>query len=109
MLKYIYSSLFIFFVMLTSHNVFAQKYTQISTEKQTESDQIIIYEFFWYGCPHCFNLEPTMDRIEADLDKDAKVVKVPVALRDSWLPHAKLYYAISQMDKIDDFHNLIFE
>ena len=50
-----------------------------------------------------------MDRIEADLDKDAKVVKVPVALRDSWLPHAKLYYAISQMDKIDDFHNLIFE
>lgn len=109
MLKYIYSSLFIFFVMLTSHNVFAQKYTQISTEKQTESDQIIIYEFFWYGCPHCFNLEPTMDRIEADLDKDAKVVKVPVALRESWLPHAKLYYAISQMDKIDDFHNLIFE
>ena len=109
MLKYIYSSLFIFFVVLTSHNVFAQKYTQISTEKQTESDQIIIYEFFWYGCPHCFNLEPTMDRIEADLDKDAKVVKVPVALRDSWLPHAKLYYAISQMDKIDDFHNLIFE
>lgn len=109
MLKYIYSSLFIFFVMLTSHNVFAQKYTQISTEKQTESDQIIIYEFFWYGCPHCFNLEPTMDRIEADLDKDAKVVKVPVALRNSWLPHAKLYYAISQMDKIDDFHNLIFE
>lgn len=109
MLKYIYSSLFIFFVVLTSHNVFAQKYTQISTEKQTESDQIIIYEFFWYGCPHCFNLEPTMDRIEADLDKDAKVVKVPVALRDSWLPHAKLYYTLSQMDKIDDFHNLIFE
>ena len=109
MLKYIYSSLFIFFVVLTSHNVFAQKYTQISTEKQTESDQIIIYEFFWYGCPHCFNVEPTMDRIEADLDKDAKVVKVPVALRDSWLPHAKLYYTLSQMDKIDDFHNLIFE
>tara|TARA_Y100000591_G_scaffold206474_1_gene178782 strand:- start:1098 stop:1529 length:432 start_codon:yes stop_codon:yes gene_type:complete len=50
-----------------------------------------------------------MDRIEADLDKDAKVVKVPVALRDSWLPHAKLYYSLSQMDVIDNIHNLIFE
>ena len=36
-------------------------------------------------------------------------MKVPVALRDSWLPHAKLYYALKQMDKIDDIHNLIFE
>ena len=109
MLKHIQHTLFVLFVILTSNNVFAQKYAQISTEKQTESDQIIIYEFFWYGCPHCFNLEPTMDRIEADLDKDAKVVKVPVALRDSWLPHAKLYYSLSQMDVIDNIHNLIFE
>ena len=109
MLKHLHHSLFVLFVMLTSNSVLAQKYAQISTEKQTESDQIIIYEFFWYGCPHCFNLEPTMDRIEADLDKDAKVVKVPVALRDSWLPHAKLYYSLSQMDMIDNIHNLIFE
>ena len=44
-----------------------------------------------------------------DLDTDAKIVKVPVALRDSWMPHAKLYYALSQMNEIDDLHNLIFE
>ena len=90
-------------------DVYAQKYVQISTEKQSESKDIIIYEFFWYGCPHCFNLEPTIDRIEADLDMDAKIVKIPVALRDSWTPHAKLYYALSQMNEIDDLHNLIFE
>ena len=96
-------------ILITSSNVFAQKYVQISTEKQQESKDIIIYEFFWYGCPHCYNLEPTMDRIEADLEKDTKVVKLPVALRDSWIPHAKLYYALKQMDKIDLVHNLIFE
>ena len=95
--------------VLMAQGAYAQKYIQISTEKQQESKDIIIYEFFWYGCPHCYNLEPTMDRIEADLDKDTKIVKVPVALRDSWLPHAKLYYALKQMGKIDDMHNLIFE
>ena len=109
MLKIKFTFLALFLILITSSNVFAQKYVQISTEKQQESKDIIIYEFFWYGCPHCYNLEPTMDRIEADLEKDTKVVKLPVALRDSWIPHAKLYYALKQMDKIDLVHNLIFE
>ena len=73
----------LFLTILIAPGAYAQKYIQISTEKQQESKDIIIYEFFWYGCPHCFNLEPTMDRIEADLDKDTKIVKVPVADRKS--------------------------
>ena len=98
------------FLIFFMHSLaYAQKYVQISTEKQQDSKDIIIYEFFWYGCPHCFNLEPTMDRIQADLDSDTKIMKIPVALRQSWLPHAKLYYALEQMDKIDEMHNLIFE
>ena len=109
MLKIKFTFFALFLILITSSNVFAQKYVQISTEKQQESKDIIIYEFFWYGCPHCYNLEPTMDRIEADLEKDTKVVKLPVALRDSWIPHDKLYYALEQMDKIDQVHNLIFE
>ena len=109
MLNLKFTFLALFLILITSSNVFAQKYVQISTEKQQESKDIIIYEFFWYGCPHCYNLEPTMDRIEADIENDTKVVKLPVALRDSWIPHAKLYYALKQMDKIDQVHNLIFE
>tara|TARA_B100001564_G_scaffold129976_1_gene108729 strand:+ start:1198 stop:1809 length:612 start_codon:yes stop_codon:yes gene_type:complete len=109
MLKIKFTVLILFLIIITSSNVYAQKYVQISTQKQQESKDIIIYEFFWYGCPHCYNLEPTMDRIEGNLDKDTKIVKLPVALRDSWIPHAKLYYALKQMDKIDQVHNLIFE
>ena len=80
-----------------------------SSYVQKQNDKIQVVEAFWYGCPHCYNLEPTMERIEADLDKDTKIVKLPVALRDSWIPHAKLYYALQQMGKIDEVHNLIFE
>ena len=106
--KYLFLATFLILITSSSY-VFAQKYVQISTEKQQESKSIIIYEFFWYGCPHCYNLEPTMERIEADLDKDTKIVKLPVALRYSLIPHAKLYYALQQMGKIDEVHNLIFE
>ena len=85
-----------------------QKYIQISNQKQTESDKIVIYEFFWYGCPHCYNLEPTMDRIESSLEKDTILVKVPVALRDTWESHAKAYYALQQMKLDDNLHEKIF-
>ena len=86
----------------------SQKYIQISNQKQTESDKIIIYEFFWYGCPHCYNLEPTMDRIEANLEKDTILIKIPVALRDTWEVHAKAYYALQQMNLDDNLHEKIF-
>ena len=85
-----------------------QKYIQISNQKQTESDKIVIYEFFWYGCPHCYNLEPTMDRIESNLEKDTILVKIPVALRDTWESHAKAYYALQQMKLDDNLHKKIF-
>mgnify|MGYP001454642159 CR=1 FL=1 len=85
-----------------------QKYVQISNQSQTESDKIVIYEFFWYGCPHCYNLEPTMDRIEANLEKDTILIKIPVALRDTWEVHAKAYYALQQMKLDDNLHEKIF-
>ena len=86
----------------------SQKYIQISNQKQTESDKIVIYEFFWYGCPHCYNLEPTMDRIEANLEKDTILIKIPVALRDTWEVHAKAYYALQQMNLDDNLHEKVF-
>ena len=105
---------FIPFVLLLvfSNNAFSldntQKYIQISNQKQTESDKIVIYEFFWYGCPHCYNLEPTMDRIESSLGKDTILIKIPVALRDTWEAHAKAYYALQQMKLDDDLHEKVF-
>ena len=57
--------------------------------KADKAKRCYLYEFFWYGCPHCFNLEPTIDRIESNLDSDTKVVKVPVALRDFMVASCK--------------------
>ena len=86
----------------------SQKYVQISNQKQTESDKVVIYEFFWYGCPHCYSLEPTINDIESNLDKDTILIKVPAALRDSWELHAKAYYALQQMKLDDNLHEKVF-
>ena len=106
--------LILFFVAITSFSVVSfsaegsQKYVQISNQKQTESDKIIIYEFFWCGCPHCYNIEPTINQIEDNLKKDTILIKVPVALRNTWEIHAKAYYTLQQMKLDDDLHEKIF-
>ena len=98
-------------ILFASNAILAEpskKYIQISNQKQSVSDKIIIYEFFWYGCPHCYNLEPTMDRIESSLGKDTVLIKIPVALRDTWEAHAKAYYSLQQMKLDDDLHEKVF-
>ena len=96
-----FSITLLLFLITFSLNAFSadnsQKYVQISNQKQTESDKIIVYEFFWYGCPHCYNLEPTIDKIEANLEKDTILVKIPAVLRNSWLNHAKAFYVLQQI------------
>ena len=104
-----FGKLIIFFIFFITASFANPKYVQISNQKQTEYDQIVIYEFFWYGCPHCFNIEPTMNQIEADLGKDTILVKVPVSLRDSWQNHAKAYFTLKQMNLDDDLHTKLFE
>tara|TARA_Y100001970_G_scaffold172815_1_gene211214 strand:- start:2070 stop:2681 length:612 start_codon:yes stop_codon:yes gene_type:complete len=105
-----YLSVFlVIFSFVTSHTFSSPKYVQISNQKQTESDKIVVYEFFWYGCPHCFNIEPTINELESELQKDTVLIKVPVALRDTWENHARAYYALRQMNLDDDLHEKLFE
>ena len=87
----------------------SQKYVQISNSPQTEHDKIVIYEFFWYGCPHCFNIEPTIEKIESNLNQDTVLIKLPLALRESWVNHAKAFFSMQQMNIDNNLHSKIFE
>ena len=93
--------LILFFLIVFSNSTYAendpQKYVQISNSQQTEYEKIVIYEFFWYGCPHCFNIEPTIEKIESNLEKDTILIKLPLALRESWMNHAKAFFSMQQM------------
>ena len=87
----------------------SQKYVQISNSPQTEHDKIVIYEFFWYGCPHCFNIEPTIVKIESNLNQDTVLIKLPLALKESWVNHAKAFFSMQQMNIDNNLHSKIFE
>ena len=45
--------------------------------------QIEVIEFFWYGCPHCFALEPFVVQWEKTKPRNVVFKRVPAAMKDS--------------------------
>ena len=71
--------------------------------------KVEVLEFFWYRCPHCFQLEPGLNAWLKTLPRDAQVRRVPAVFRDDWMPGAKLYYTLEQMKLLDRLHHKVFD
>lgn len=56
------------------------------------ADKIEVAEFFWYGCPHCYDLEPIITEWAADLPPNVRFVYVPAVWNQILKIHAQLYY-----------------
>ncbi len=54
--------------------------------------KIEVREFFWYGCPHCFKLEPHMQAWLRKLPADVRFVRTPAAMNPVWEQNARGYY-----------------
>ena len=63
--------------------------------------KIEVIEFFWYGCPHCYDFEPELSAWLKRQPKDVSFRRVPVAFRDDFMPHSQLFYALEAMGKGD--------
>ena len=48
--------------------------------------KVEVIEFFWYGCPHCYDFEPELSAWVKRQPKDVVFKRVPVAFRDDLLP-----------------------
>ena len=58
-----------------------------------------VIEFFWYGCPHCYDFDPDLMSWVKRQPKDVVFRRVPVAFRDDFLPHSQLFYTLQVMGK----------
>jgi thiol:disulfide interchange protein DsbA len=71
--------------------------------------KIEVLEFFWYRCPHCNKLEPGLNAWLKKLPKDAQIRRVPAAFRADWVPAAKLFYTLEQMNLLERLHHKVFD
>lgn len=74
-----------------------------------DPSKIEIAEVFWYGCIHCFRLEPLLVDFAADLPDDVNLVKVPAMWADVMELHAKIYFASKALGLNEEIHWGVFE
>jgi len=98
---------------LASGRVFAQAngaFSELKPPLHVESEgKIEVLEFFWYGCIHCYNLEPKLDAWLKTLPKDVQFRRVPAVLSDRWGHDATIFYAFEAMGLLEKLHRPFFE
>jgi len=68
-----------------------------------------VLEFFWYGCIHCYNLEPAVEKWEKTLAKDVQFRRVPAVFNDRWALDAAIFYTFEAMGLLDKLHRPFFD
>jgi len=63
------------------------------------ADKIEVAEFFWYGCPHCFDFEPYINKWAAEKPANVRFVHVPAMWNRGLALHAQLYYTEEVLER----------
>jgi thiol:disulfide interchange protein DsbA len=87
------------------------EYERISPPAPTSVDngKVEVLEVFWYGCPHCYDFEPYLEKWLPDKPQAAQFVRQPAILNYSWIIHARMYYALDAIGEADRVHKAIFQ
>jgi thiol:disulfide interchange protein DsbA len=90
--------------------VAGKDYTVLSNPGTVEkAGQIEVREFFWYGCPHCFKLEPFVANWLKTKPADVNFVRTPAAMNPVWEQNARGYYAVDLMGLTEKVHKPLFD
>jgi thiol:disulfide interchange protein DsbA len=72
--------------------------------------KITVEEFFWYGCPHCYKLEPQIAAWRQKLPADAVFVRVPDNLgRGDAMAHERAFYVAQMLGIEDQIHRPLMD
>jgi thiol:disulfide interchange protein DsbA len=71
--------------------------------------QVEVLEFFWYGCPHCYALEPTLEAWVKTKPAYVTFTRVPVLWNEPDRALGRLFYTMQSLGRIDELHGAIFK
>ena len=80
-----------------------------STINSDNPNKIEVVELFWYGCIHCYQMEPMLEAWINNLPKDVYFKRIPALPRPDWMPMAKAYYAMDDLGVLTKLHNRLFD
>jgi len=108
------TALFLFAIVFCFAAMFAtqakaQGYETITPAQNTSvTDKVEVLEFFWFGCPHCYAFEPSIEEWASDLPENTVFVREAPPLNPSWESHSRAFYAAQILGIGDEFVPAMF-
>lgn len=73
------------------------------------NDKVSVTEFFSFGCPWCFRIEPTLNQWTTLNSQTIKLKRIPVVFNKEWIYYAKAYYAADLLGIGSKVNPLLFK
>lgn len=70
--------------------------------------KVEVSEVFWYGCGHCYALDPALETWKTEKAPYVEFVRIPVIWGTVHRQHAKLYYTLQALRR-PDLHSKVFD
>lgn len=92
-------------------NFVAGKDYEIITTNNAPIDnkKINVLEFFSYGCPWCYRIEPGINQWVKQQGNAVDFVRVPVVFNKDWVYYAKAYYTAELLNLSTKLNPLLFK
>ena len=85
-------------------------YEVITPAQPTEdSEKIEVIEFFWYGCPHCYSFEPTLNKWLSAQSDNINFIRMPAIFSKRWGKHAKAFFTAEALGVDEKLHDEFFD
>lgn len=78
-------------------------YQLLEPARPAPGARIEVIEFFWYGCPVCYETQPRLARWLREAP-DVRLRRVPAVNDEGWEPFARAYYALEALGALERLH-----
>ena len=85
-------------------------YTALNPPQSVEATgKVDVTEFFWYRCPHCYNLEPLLQDWVKKLPRDMQFRRVPAIFNEEWALDARVFFTLEATGDLARVHRGLFD
>lgn len=84
------------------------EYRLIDPQPTARDGRIEVIEFFWYGCPYCHELQPSLEDWVRRMPPDVTLRRIPAILRDAWAPHVRVFYTLEALGELERLHQQVY-
>ena len=85
-------------------------YEQLDNPQPTgDPGKVEVLEAFWYGCPHCYDLEGDVNHWLKNKPEDVSFIRFPAIPTPRWEWYATVFYTAQVLGVADKIHSPLFE